>query len=155
MKEEIKNLKLQLNYVCYNDDIRDKLQTVWDAFFELENAYDREQESKTPYFIGVDLANGSDSTGYLETTGSYEDASKTLREQFKEETKKDWFIYDEYKTPTWDYVCWLEKKVEQLQNTPSNSDHERCPECISRLIFKSINEDEYWCSHCHNKWHSL
>ena len=36
MKKESDELRNQLNYVCYDEVIRVKLQGVWKAYFELE-----------------------------------------------------------------------------------------------------------------------
>ena len=36
MIEELENLKLQLNYVCYEDGMIDKLSKVWEAYFKIE-----------------------------------------------------------------------------------------------------------------------
>jgi hypothetical protein len=47
MKNEIEDLKLQLNYVCYDKEILSKLNKVWEAFFKLEEKLiQAEQEQK-------------------------------------------------------------------------------------------------------------
>jgi hypothetical protein len=39
MKNEIEDLKLQLNYVCYDKEILLKLNKVWESFFKLEEKF--------------------------------------------------------------------------------------------------------------------
>jgi hypothetical protein len=39
MKNAINEMKLQLNYVCYDKEMISKLSKVWDAFFKLEEAF--------------------------------------------------------------------------------------------------------------------
>ena len=58
----------------------------------------------------------------------------TLREQYKKETGYSAVI--EYSSTkifnglcTQSYVHWIETKLEQLQNTSSNSDYAKCKDC--------------------------
>ena len=37
MEEKLKELELQLNYVCYDPEMITKLSKVWDAYFALES----------------------------------------------------------------------------------------------------------------------
>ena len=39
MKNAILEMKLQLNYICYDKEMIPKLSKVWDAFFKLEEAF--------------------------------------------------------------------------------------------------------------------
>ena len=49
--------------------------------------------------------------------------------------------------------------IQQLQNTSSNKKYtapqvspKSCPRCTSQLIYHGLVDDDYWCSHCHNRW---
>ena len=45
MKNEIEDLKLQLNYVCYDKEILLKLNKVWESFFKLEEKFNTTHNS--------------------------------------------------------------------------------------------------------------
>ena len=69
-----------------------------------------------------------------------------LKKQFEEETgdSPSFRINPLIETFSHDYVEWLEAKLEQLQNTSSNSDYAKCIRCNdnnrSRLCEKCIDE---------------
>lgn len=39
MKNAIEEMKLQLNYVCYDKEMIPKLSKVWEAFFKIEETF--------------------------------------------------------------------------------------------------------------------
>ena len=47
MKNAINEMKLQLNYVCYDKEMIPKLSKVWDAFFKLEEAFNSSHNKKS------------------------------------------------------------------------------------------------------------
>jgi hypothetical protein len=48
MKNAINELRLQLNYVCYENGMSEKLSGVWDAFFKLEEAFNSSHNTQKP-----------------------------------------------------------------------------------------------------------
>ena len=59
---------------------------------------------------------------------------KEYRDRFELETKKHHDLIGEHHLPSWDYVFWLEDFIQQLKNTPSNSDYAKCDK-IARQIY--------------------
>ena len=46
MEEAILEMKLQLNYICYDTEMIPKLSKVWDAFFKLEEAFNSSHNTR-------------------------------------------------------------------------------------------------------------
>jgi hypothetical protein len=51
MENAINEMKLQLNYVCYDKKLIPKLSGVWDAFFKLDEALKLSNNLKRTQFI--------------------------------------------------------------------------------------------------------
>jgi hypothetical protein len=69
MKNALHELYLQLNYVCYEEGMSQKLASVWDAFYKLEEAF-KNSHQQPQDDICPDCNNGHipsvDRSGYLQ-----------------------------------------------------------------------------------------
>lgn len=48
IEQKLDELRLQMNYLCYDKEILEKFSGVWKAFYELEESLINESDSKQP-----------------------------------------------------------------------------------------------------------
>ena len=59
LQEKLKELKLQLNYACYDKEVMPKLSKVWDSFVELETEVEKLLQHGVMQAEGSDGAEGA------------------------------------------------------------------------------------------------
>lgn len=42
--------------------------------------------------------------------------------------------------------------IKKLRESAPNIEYKQCPICNSKLVFKRLDSNEYYCSFCENEW---
>ena len=124
LDDRIKELKLQLNYVCYDKNMIAKLDKVWEAFFSLE------QDAEQIIQKRIDKAEERGFFTKLRTSGCYSrKETKTLVDKARDKTARE-------------IIEWIEGQgtVEYINHGEPCEVYEVTPSDIDQLKAKYIKE---------------